>query len=246
MNEPATQLSGLLAIDKPAGITSARAVERVKRLLPRGTKVGHAGTLDSFATGLLVLLIGKATRQCEAVMGQRKTYEATIKLGAITETDDPESAEQPFVPRETPATQHAVPARRADDLSFDEVDRGLQTFVGEIMQRPPAYSALKVQGVRAADRVRAGESIALAPRPVTVYAARLVAWDAPLARVVIDCGRGTYIRAIARDLGELLGVGGFLTELRRTRTGSMEVSAALRLDALSRDNLIVSLQPATA
>ncbi|HRK32811.1 MAG TPA: hypothetical protein PLD59_17245, partial [Tepidisphaeraceae bacterium] len=85
-----------------------------------------------------------------------------------------------------------------------------------------------------------------APRPVTVYAARLVAWDAPLARVVIDCGRGTYIRAIARDLGELLGVGGFLTELRRTRTGSMEVSAALRLDALSRDNLIVSLQPATA
>src|SRR5690242_7664254 len=199
-------LEGILNVDKPAGLSSARVVDRVKRILPRGTKIGHAGTLDPFATGVLVLLIGKATKLCERLMDEPKQYEATVKLGATTPTDDPESEEIPWPGVVTPVTVEAVRA-------------AIEPLVGEVVQRPPAFSALKVAGQRAYDLAREGKIVELEPRTVRVYGIELLEYAWPLVRLRIDCGRGTYVRAIARDLGEALNVGGHLTQLRRTRVG---------------------------
>jgi tRNA pseudouridine55 synthase len=216
-------LNGLLLIDKPAGLTSAAAVNRVKRVLPRGTKIGHAGTLDPFATGLLILLIGKATRRCEELMGAPKTYETTIKLGATTATDDPEAPEEPFF---------GAGAPREAAVSPEDVDRALRSFVGLIQQVPPRFSAIKLQGRRACDRVRAGQSVTLRPRAVQVYEIATDAFEWPFLRARIVCGRGTYIRSIARDLGAALNVGGYLTQLRRTRIGKYGVDNAVALAAV--------------
>jgi tRNA pseudouridine55 synthase len=216
-------LNGLLIIDKPAGITSAAAVNRVKRLLPRGTKIGHAGTLDPFATGVLVLLVGKATKQCEALMNQPKQYEATIKLGATTETDDPETPEQ--------VRADATPVDRA------AIEKILPRFIGPIQQTPPVYSALKIDGMRACDRTRAGEQIEMKPRTVQVYGIAMLRYEWPELELRIDCGRGTYIRSLARDIGAELGVGGYLLKLRRTRVGEHVGSNAQELAALTRESL---------
>ena len=214
---------GFLAVDKSAGLTSATVVNSVKRLLPRGTKVGHAGTLDPFATGLLIILVGKATRQCEALMNQPKQYEATVRFGATTETDDPESPPAP-----TPGA--VAPNEKS-------VQEKLKRFIGDIEQIPPAYSALKIAGKRACDRIRAGQTVELKPRIVRVYDIALLDYAWPDAKVRIDCGRGTYIRAIARDLGQALGVGGYLTQLRRTRSGDFDIARAVTLDQLRVDGV---------
>ena len=212
------QSNGVINLDKPAGMSSARAVDRVKRLLPRGTKIGHAGTLDPFATGVLLLLVGKATRLCEKLMDQPKQYETIIKFGATTATDDPESPE-------TAIPCEAVPIER--------VRRSLRQFVGSVQQRPPAFSAMKVAGRRAYDLARDGEAVALEPRTVNVYGIDLLDYAWPLLRLRIDCGRGTYVRAIGRDLGAALGVGGYLTQLRRTRVGDFRVEDAVPLERLT-------------
>ena len=211
-------MDGVINLDKPAGVSSARAVDAVKRLLPRGTKVGHAGTLDPFATGVLLLLVGKGTKACERLMDQPKRYDATVKLGATTATDDPESEERPV--------------EGAADLGRDALEAAVRRFVGPIQQRPPAFSAMKVGGRRAYDVARKGGDVALEPRTVQVYGIEVLDYAWPLLRLRIDCGRGTYVRAIARDLGESLGVGGYLTELRRTRVGEFEVSSAVTIDEL--------------
>jgi tRNA pseudouridine55 synthase len=210
--------SGIINLNKPAGISSARAVAMVKRQLPRGTKIGHAGTLDPFATGVLLLLVGKATRLCETLMDQPKQYVATVKLGATTITDDPEKPETP--------TPGAAPIER------ERVEAALQSFVGEILQRPPAYSAMKIEGRRAYDVARRGGQVKLEPRPVKVYSIELLEYQWPFVKLRIDCGRGTYIRAIARDLGERLGCGGYLTELTRTRVGDYQLADAVDLAAM--------------
>src|SRR5688500_7756088 len=129
-------MNGIINLDKPSGLSSAAAVNRVKRLLPRGTKIGHAGTLDPFATGVLLLLVGKATKRCEELMGEPKQYEGTIKFGATTPTDDPESPEAPYV-NPAPPPDHAA------------IEASLTKFTGAIVQRPPAFSAMKVAGRRA-------------------------------------------------------------------------------------------------
>ena len=214
---------GFLTLDKPAGMTSAAVVNTVKRLLPRGTKVGHAGTLDPFATGLLILLVGKCTKRCEELMNQPKQYEATIRLGATTETDDIESPPRPVAEAVAP-----------DETTLRET---LKRFIGDIEQIPPAYSALKINGRRACDRVRAGQKVDLKPRAARVYHIGLLNYTWPEVKVRIDCGRGTYIRAIARDLGKSLNVGGYLTELRRTRSGSFDIDHAVTLDQLRIDGV---------
>jgi tRNA pseudouridine55 synthase len=220
-------MDGVLVLDKPAGISSARAVSMVKRLLPRSAgrrpKIGHAGTLDPFATGVLLLLVGKATKSCEQLMDQPKTYETTIKLGATTETDDPESPE-------VVTLGFAVP-------TMEDIHRTLKSFVGAIEQCPPQFSAIKIGGRRACDRVRDGQLVDLKPRTVQVYSIDVIRFDYPFLQLTIDCGRGTYIRAIARDLGEALGAGGYLTQLRRTRIGNFRISDATTLDALTGENL---------
>ena len=187
---PLPPSGGVINLDKPAGISSAWAVDQVKRLLPRKTKIGHAGTLDPFATGVLLLLVGKATRQCERLMDQPKQYEATVRFGATTATDDPESPPTPW-PRPIVGP----------GPTLDQVRSVLANFVGSIQQRPPAFSALKVAGQRAYDLARGGQEVKLEPRTVRVYGIELLDYAWPLLRLRIDCGRGTYIRAIARKRG---------------------------------------------
>jgi tRNA pseudouridine55 synthase len=203
-------------------------VARVKRLLPRGTKVGHAGTLDPFATGVLVLLVGRGTKLCERYMSEPKQYEATVKLGATTDTLDPEAPE--------------VVKDGCEPPSEERVRAALARFVGEIEQVPPVYSALKLGGKAAYARARAGEEVKLGPRRVVVYGIEMLSCDWPLVRARIDCGRGTYIRAIARDLGESLGVGGYLTALRRTRVGDCLVNESATLEILTNEGVTPHLR----
>jgi tRNA pseudouridine55 synthase len=221
---------GVINLDKPAGLSSAAAVARVKRLLPRGIKIGHAGTLDPFATGVLLLLIGKATKLCERLMDQPKRYETTIKFGATTTTDDLESPEQPW-----PAPVVAAPTRA-------QVDSVIPSFIGQIQQRPPAYSAMKIAGRRAYELARKGHDVEMKPRPVHVYGIEVMEYSWPLLRLRVDCGRGTYVRSLARDIGEALNVGGYLTQLRRTRVGAFDIATSVTLAQLTVETVGTHIQ----
>jgi len=221
--------SGLILVDKPGGWTSHDVVARVRRLA--GTrKVGHAGTLDPMATGLLILGVNSSTRLLTYIVGADKEYLATIRLGATTTTDDAEGD----------VTAEADPAAVAA-VTDDAIARGIHALTGEIDQVPSSVSAIKVDGKRAYARVRAGEEVALQPRAVTIAefellaARRLPEAGAPVAielDVRVVCSSGTYIRSLARDLGAGLGVGGHLTALRRTRVGPFDVREAGELDTL--------------
>jgi tRNA pseudouridine55 synthase len=220
-------MNGVLNLDKPAGISSAAAVGRVKRLLPRGTKIGHAGTLDPFATGVLLLLIGKGTKLCEKLMDQPKQYETTVMLGATTATDDCDSP--------------AIVTAGASEVSLEAIKDLLPRFVGEILQRPPNFSAMKIGGRRAYDLARQGKVVQLSERKVRVDSLDLLEYMWPSLRLRIDCGRGTYIRSLARDIGAELGVGGYLTQLRRTRVGDFYVGDSVALAELTVEILAVRL-----
>ncbi len=219
-NLPAAELTpspqGILNLDKPAGISSARAVNAVKRLLPRKTKIGHAGTLDPFATGVLLLLVGKATKLCERLMDAPKAYTAELKLGATTPTDDPESPEQPVVDPPIPTGEH--------------IRTVVSRFVGTILQTPPVYSAMKIDGRRAYDLARRGDVVQLQPRPVRIDQIDVLEYAWPYVRIQVRCGRGTYIRSLARDIGQQLGTGAYLTALRRTAVGSFTAESAVTLE----------------
>lgn len=216
---------GILLVDKPAGLTSHDVVARTRRAF--GTrKVGHAGTLDPMATGLLVIGIEGATRLLTYVVGADKTYEATIRLGQTTGTDD---ADGEILVAADPEAWNAV-----TDVAVAD---GIAALTGQISQVPSAVSAIKVDGRRAYDRVRAGEDVVLAAREVTVSRFDVLATRQGEGvldlDVIVDCSSGTYIRALARDLGAALGVGGHLTSLRRTRVGPFEVADAVALDDLA-------------
>jgi tRNA pseudouridine55 synthase len=215
---------GILLVDKPGGLTSHDVVARVRRAF--GTrKVGHAGTLDPMATGLLVIGIEGATRLLTYIVGADKTYTATIRLGSRTTTDDAEG--------DVVDTADADAWAGVDD---EAVRSGIGSLTGAISQVPSSVSAIKVAGRRAYDLVRAGESVELAAREVTVSRFDVLGQrrvgDFLDLDVVVDCSSGTYIRALARDLGEALGVGGHLTALRRTRVGGFDVEAAVGIDDL--------------
>ena len=229
---------GLLVVDKPAGWTSHDVVGRARRLC--GTrKVGHAGTLDPMATGVLVLGIGRATRLLTFLVGCDKDYAATIRLGQTTVTDDAEG--------------EVTGGSSAAGVTGDAVRAGLAALTGELAQVPSAVSAVKVAGQRAYARVRAGEEVALAPRPVTVSRLDLLGSRRPAPNLLdldveVDCSSGTYVRALARDLGAALGVGGHLTALRRTRVGPFTLAEALTLEQLAEraDPVPVPLDAAVA
>jgi tRNA pseudouridine55 synthase len=224
-------MNGLLVIDKPGGVTSRDAVNRAQRWLPKGAKVGHTGTLDPLATGVLVLCVGAATRLADLIQGMGKTYRSRFRLGARSDTDDADGAV-------TPTPDAAPPGEAA-------LRDALATFVGEIEQVPPAYSAIKLGGRRAHDLARGGKVVSLAPRPVRVDAIRLLVYAWPFADVEIDCGKGTYIRAIARDLGVRLGCGGLVETLRRTRVGPFTAEQGVGLD-VSPEEGRAKLLPAKA
>lgn len=221
---PSSTTSGLVLIDKPQGWTSHDAVARTRRLA-NTRKVGHAGTLDPMATGLLVLGINSSTRLLTYVVGLDKEYLATIRLGAATTTDDAEGEEL-----------SRADSDRVASLSNEAIAAGIAELTGDISQRPSAVSAIKIDGKRAYARVRAGEDVELPARPVTVSEFELVSSTATDGfldlEVRVVCSSGTYIRALARDLGAGLGVGGHLTSLRRTRIGPFGIDAADPLDQL--------------
>lgn len=197
---------GFLPVDKPLGMTSHDVVAAVRRLA-RIKRVGHGGTLDPLATGVLVLCLGAATRLSEYIMATHKRYLATVRLGAITATDDAEGqiiAEQPI-----------------DHLTTADIAAALSAFNGEIEQIPPMYSAVKQGGVKLYERARRGEVVARAARRVWLRT-ELRAYHAPYAEIAVECSHGTYIRSLARDLGAALGVGGFLAALRRLASGAFD------------------------
>ncbi|WP_295843014.1 tRNA pseudouridine(55) synthase TruB [uncultured Microbacterium sp.] len=226
---------GILLVDKPGGITSHDVVSRARRAL--GTrKIGHAGTLDPMATGLLVLGVEGATRLLTYIVGADKTYEATVLLGVATDSDDADGVE-------TARADAAAVAAVTDEA----IAAGIADLTGDIQQVPSTVSAIKVAGRRAYDLARAGEEVELKARSVTV--SRFEVRETRRGEgaieldVVVDCTSGTYIRALARDLGRAVGIGGHLTALRRTRIGAFDVAAAASVDDIAEDALVA---PATA
>ncbi len=221
-------LEGVLIVDKPAGITSHDVVNRVRRLAGL-RRIGHAGTLDPLATGVLLLCLGRATRLVEYLVGQTKAYMAVLRLGQSTATYDAEGdvvAERPFA--------HVTPAL---------VEEALAHFRGSIQQRPPAYSAIKQAGQPLYKLARQGVPVERPLRSVTISALQMTCWNPPFVQLALACSSGTYVRSLAHDLGEVLGCGAHLTALRRTAVGSFTLADAVPLDALTPQNLPEYVRP---
>ncbi len=214
---PSTE-TGVLNIDKPQGLTSHDVVARVRRITGI-RRVGHAGTLDPLATGVLLVCVGNATRIVEYLQRGQKVYETTVRLGQETTTYD--------------ADGDIVAEKPVPDFSLAELDRALNAFRGEITQTPPAYSAIKQNGQPLYKLARAGKAVDVPQRQVTIHAIDILEWRNPYLRLRIACSPGTYIRSIAHDLGQVLGVGGHVLTLRRVSSGSWRVEDAVTLDALA-------------
>jgi len=211
-------LNGALVVDKPLGISSAAACNAVRRRTG-GAKVGHAGTLDPLATGVLVICLGTATKSIATIQATAKRYAAEVDLSAFTTTDDAEGEREEI----------SVPA----PPSHEDVQQACARFLGEIDQRPPIYSAVHIDGKRAYDLARKGDLVERpAAKRVRIDSIDITAYDWPVASLDIRCGKGVYIRSLARDLGEALGTGGTLTSLRRTAVGEYTIERATPLDDL--------------
>ena len=213
------QVDGILLLDKPAGITSSAAVQRVRRLL-RARKAGHTGTLDPMATGLLPICLGEATKFSHLLLGADKTYVATIRLGVTTSTGDLEGD---------------ITARHDVRVSGRDLEQALRAFTGEILQTPPMYSALKRDGRPLYELARAGREVPRAPRPIVIHKLELLGRMADDLTVFVICSKGTYVRALAEDLGRSLGCGACLSGLRREGVGNLRLGAgSLTLERLEQ------------
>ena len=213
----------ILLIDKPAGMTSFGVVARVRRLLSQRAggkvKVGHTGTLDPFATGLMILLVGKGTKRSNEFLKLDKVYEAEIILGETSTTGDPEG-------------EITKTSNRTDEITKAELEAALVQFTGEIQQIPPAFSAIKINGQRAYKLARKGEEVIMPARTVTVYSLELVEYSYPALKIRTHVSSGTYIRTLAQDIGQTLGVGAYCRELRRTKVGDYAIEQAASLNDL--------------
>jgi len=212
---------GILNLNKPAGVTSRRVVDDVQRLV-RPAKVGHAGTLDPLATGVLVVCTGAATRLIEYVQQMPKSYTGTFLLGRQSPTEDVDG-------EVTELDSPPVPSRQ-------EIETAVQAFVGQIEQRPPAFSALKVGGRRAYDLARRGKSVELRSRPVTIHRIEVAQYDYPTLTLHVECGSGTYIRSLGRDLAESLGTAAVMSGLVRTAIGRFRLEGAIDPSRLTEGN----------
>lgn len=209
-------MDGIFVIDKAAGMTSHDVVARVRRLL-RQKRVGHAGTLDPAATGVLPVCLGQATRVAEYLSESGKAYRATIRFGVVTDTYDAEGS----IVRTAPVV-----------VTEEEIAAALPGFLGEQMQAPPVYSAIKRGGQPLYKLARAGKEVAVELRPIVIYALRIVSWSSPDLTLDVECGKGTYIRSLAYDLGERLGPGAHLAALVRTRSGPFTLKQSITLEVL--------------
>jgi tRNA pseudouridine55 synthase len=218
-------MNGILLVDKPYGWTSFDVVNYVRKVIavaedkkPKHVKVGHTGTLDPLATGLLVLLIGSYTRRASEFVKLDKTYEATMKLGEVSTTGDAEG-EKTIVSDKQPTQAEIVGA--------------LEKFTGDIMQTPPAFSALKVGGQRAYALARQGRAVKLEPRAVKVYKSKLISYEYPIVKFTCEVSSGTYIRSLVEDLGQTLTTGAYLTDLCRSQIGPFNIGEALKPEGLN-------------
>jgi tRNA pseudouridine55 synthase len=229
-----SSMGGILLLDKPTGVSSFQALRPLKRLFPK-TKIGHAGTLDPAASGLLLIGIGSGTRLLEYLEGMPKTYSFTARFGLVSDSYDMEGAVEPH-----PASGSAA------DLDAGRVAAALRPFRGTIRQTPPVYSAIKIDGERACDRVRAGETVVLESREVSVHSLELKTFSAaqeahaPYADMVMTCSKGTYVRSLVHDLGEALGCGAVTDKIRRLAIGPFRVEAAFTPETLEPG---IALQP---
>ncbi|MHA7813907.1 MAG: tRNA pseudouridine(55) synthase TruB [Phycisphaerales bacterium] len=230
-------IEGVITIDKPLGLSSMQVCAIVRGKLkaggaPKRVKVGHGGTLDPLASGVLVVLVGKATKRCDQVMGGIKHYETTIDLSRLSSTDDLEGdMTQVEVEREP---------------TIEDAQRACALWTGTVMQIPPKYSAIKVNGKRAYAMARKGETVELKPRPVRIDSIRIIEYAWPMLTLDIACGKGTYIRSLGRDIGNAMGAGGVLTGLRRIRVGRFGIEDAVTLEELPdpMDPWSLTLDPA--
>jgi tRNA pseudouridine55 synthase len=211
-------ISGALIVDKPIGMTSHQVVQEIRKGT-RTKRAGHTGTLDPRASGVLVVLLGPAVRLSQYISAADKRYQANIKLGEKTDTYDREGK---------------ITGTSDVDVTYEQLVESLKTFVGEIEQVPPPYSAVKVKGKHAYDLARKGEEVILPPRLINMYSIDLLEWASPEAVVDVHCSSGTYIRSLAYDLGELLGCGALLTGLRRTKSGRFSLREAIPLRKLQQ------------
>jgi len=228
-------MEGFIYVDKPEGWTSFDVVNYVRRMVaglegkkPRNVKVGHTGTLDPAATGLLVLCVGKATKRVPELIKQDKTYEVELTLGKSSTTGDREG-------------EIIEVSDKKPDL--DNVQQVVMSFVGQIEQIPPIYSAIKVNGKRAYDLARSGKEVVMKPRTVTVYFIQDIVYDYPKVTFTSRVGSGTYIRSLAVDIGEKLGVGAYMSNLRRTSIGEVTIDAAHSISEINPESIENILAP---
>ena len=218
MSKQSNPFNGWIILDKPSGITSAHAVAKVKRLL-KPSKIGHAGTLDPLASGILPLALGEATKTVSYMMDGRKSYGFTVTWGEERDTDD---------------VQGAVTATSDKRPSQEEIHNILQDYTGKIRQIPPDYSAIKIDGQRSYDAARRGETLELVAREVEVHALAITDYHIEKTSFICDCGKGTYIRSLARDMGRQLGCLGTISQLRRLRVASFTETHAISLELLEK------------
>ena len=227
---------GILLIDKPAGWTSFDVVAKVRSILKKSQtptpisqppfpkpKVGHTGTLDPFATGLLILTVGKATKRAQEFSKLDKVYEATVELGKTSSTGDPEGV---------------LTEVKAWVPDASEVHSALNKFIGETMQTPPMYSAIKIGGQRAYKLARKGQTAEIEPRKVTIYSLELISYNYPDLKIRAHVSSGTYIRTLAEDIGKALATGAYTKELRRTKVGDYDVKNAHKINFLTEANIL--------
>lgn len=228
-------MQGVLLVDKPAGWTSFDAVNYVRRIVanaegkkPKQVKVGHTGTLDPFATGLLVLLIGKEyTKRAGELSKLDKTYEVTMKLGETSSTGDPEG--------EITSVSDKVPSEK-------DIQEAIKAFKGEIQQTPPAYSAIKINGQRAYKLARAGKEVIIEPRQVTIHRLELIDYTYPEVQLIADVSSGTYIRSLVEDVGKTLDTGAYTTALRRTSVDKHDIKNSQTIRDLTESNIINAIE----
>lgn len=224
------QLDGILLIDKPSGWTSFDVVAKVRGVLKRETgrkiKVGHTGTLDPLATGLMIIVVGSYCKRAGEFSKLDKTYEVTMKLGEVSSTGDEEGEKTVISDKKPP---------------LEAVETGLTSFVGKSMQKPPIYSAVKIDGKRAYKLARAGISVEIDPRPIQIKSIKLNNYEYPYARFVADVSSGTYIRSLVQDIGEKLETGAYMSDLRRTKVGDFKLNRALSVVEFSTDTPLITI-----
>ncbi len=215
--------SGILLINKPSGLTSFQVINRIKKHFVI-KKIGHAGTLDSFATGLLIVGVNEATKLLSLYMEREKVYEALIRLGETSDTLD--------------VTGNIVPIPGALLPETDDIKKVLKGFIGTIMQVPPQFSAIKIKGKRASDIIRNGGSITIEPRQIRIKDIEILDYTKPDLKLLIRCSKGTYIRALARDMGEAFGCGGYVRSLTRLEISPFKLSDALSMESMFKEGSI--------